>query len=146
MRLSTGEKLLDNSSTTSLLTTFRDLKPLNVFLDSRDPAYWPHYPKILLGDFGMAFRTAQGDPNNPEWYNEGWGTPRFLAPEQRRYVDLNSANLNATEDWVLNSRTNVFGVGLILYCLVYLRHSPPKTRWLGDGGPDDTLQIHEPAV
>ena len=64
----------------SILICVRDLKPLNVFLDTPDPNRYHHYPKPVLGDFGLAFRTDANDHNNPRWYNDMCGTEGYWSP------------------------------------------------------------------
>ena len=115
-----------------LIIPSSDLKPANVFLDARDPNRYPDYPRAVLGDFGLAFRDPEEHPTyNPRWYNEGVGTRGFLAPEQRRYV--NQTNLLPIDNGRLNAKTNVWGIGQIIYCLVTLKWNPDQPNWLGDG-------------
>jgi len=75
----------------------RDLKPRNVFFGNPDIQHFPDYvtPKASLlcpashpqttdfltqlGDFGLAFKTRQGDALNPTIYLDS-GTPGYFAP------------------------------------------------------------------
>ena len=79
------------------------------------------------------------DPHNPRWYNKGAGTPRFRAPEQSRQVDRDT--LQYLEEWQLTSKTNVFGVGIIIWCLVNRSNDPPEPVWLGNGNIDTSLRV-----
>lgn len=120
----------------------RDLKPLNVLLNAPDPTLYPQYPHAVVTDFGLAFTTAGGDPTNPNWWNNDEGTPSFRAPEQRRFLDVDTLE-PIDGDWRLGPWTNVYGIGLILYCLITLRQSPPGTLYLGDGEDDERLKPPE---
>lgn len=124
------------------LTHTRDIKPSNVFLDGPDPRNYPWYPKPLLGDFGLAFRTTQDDRFNPLWYNTGLGTPGFFAPEQKRWRDANT--LQRSHNWKLGAKTNVYGVGVVLYCMVMNETRPKQPLWFTPGDGDDTLHITNP--
>ena len=66
----------------------------------------------MLGDFGLAFKTTPTDPNNPRWYDNGTGTEGFMAPEQLRYIDANTHG--PLDEWKLGSKTNVYGIGVVL--------------------------------
>ena len=92
-----------------------------------------------LADFGLAFRTPPIDPSNPHFYNDSEGSHGFRPPEQFRWVD--PGTMTPVDECRLNSKTNVFGVGCILYCLVTLRDRPPVPAWLGNGNLDQTLAI-----
>ena len=93
----------------------------------------------LLADFGLAFKTPPGDIHNPRWYNRGAGTPGFLSPEHTRWV--NPEDMTPVNRWRLGDRTNVYGVGLILWCLVNRNFTPPQPLWLGQGEHDQTLAL-----
>ena len=121
--------------------TFRsDIKPLNIFLDQSDPERYPDYSKPVLGDFGVAFKTPEGDPNNPRWYNTGIGTSGFKAPEHDRFVDRDS--FLYMEEWQLRDWTNVYGFGVVLRCLVTMGRRPKQPLWVGDGEKDETLILN----
>ena len=128
-----------HTATRNLLTFTRDLKPANIFLGAKDPSRYPEYPRPLVGDFGIAFKTPQNDPNNPRWYNDGAGTVGFKAPEQMRWI--RSDNWEPVNEWRLNSKTNVFACGLILWCLVGEERAPPEPDWLGRSDEDTTLEL-----
>ncbi|KAK4628249.1 putative serine/threonine-protein kinase nek2 [Fulvia fulva] len=129
----------------------RDLKPGNIFLADPSPnaqgtTLWPSYPKPLLGDFGLAIETSPTDPHNPTWHLE-LGTPGYMAPEQLAYIDRTTLfHLNPTP---LTEKTNVFGIGVILYSLLTLNHgaaSGIQPEFLGVNPQDQnpfTLQDDE---
>lgn len=125
------------------LMIVRDLKPANVFLGTQDDHRYHDYPMVLVGDFGLAFKTSKDDPNNPSWFNHGWGTSGFQAPEQFKWCDL--ADLSPINEWRLNAKTNVYGIGIILRCLVlnetFAEFPAPQPMWLGVGDQDTTLNF-----
>ena len=108
----------------------------------QDPTCYADYPKPLLGDFGLAFKTPTNDPNNPRWYNEGAGTVGFLAPEQTRYVERDT--LDHIEENPLDDKTNVYGFGMILWCLLTQSLRPRQPLWLGVGTTDRTVMLDPP--
>ncbi|KAK5121264.1 hypothetical protein LTR85_005430 [Meristemomyces frigidus] len=112
----------------------RDLKPSNIFLDLKDPVHFKDYPTVQLGDFGLSCKTWRTDPLNPHILIDGGGTTGFKAPEMRSYVDR--ATLQPIDRFQLLSHTNVWGFGMIMYCLVSLTVDPPQKDWLGDGDQD----------
>lgn len=111
--------------------------------------YYPLYPQPLLGDFGLAFFSRYKDvktPANPDYY-QGLGTPGFIAPEMlnqsvvenRKEVIKGFKDRTNNTTWELNQKTNVFGIGLILWCLIHLKEGPPQSKFR-KGDNDDTLQ------
>lgn len=112
---------------------------MNVFLDAPDENRYTRYPKPLLGDFGLALKTKPNDPNNPCWYNKGEGTDGFLAPEHSSWIDAQTwAPIEVRR---LDSKTNVYGMGLILWCLIMREQNPPQPLWLGDGNNNTALVL-----
>ena len=111
-----------------------------MFLGAPDPDRYSLYPAPMLGDFGLAFKTTISDPNNPRWYNNGMGTQGFMAPEQLRYI--NAGTHRPLDEWKLHSKTNVFGIGVILWCLVTLDTAPRQPVWLHRGEDDTTLGLN----
>lgn len=120
----------------------RDLKPGNVFLGYEDPRMYDLYPTPTLGDFGLAFKTSADDPNNPRWYNNDLGTPGFKAPEQQQWVENNT--FEYLDEHRLDHKTNMYGVGMILWCLVSRNHRPEQPTWLGIAQDNQTLAFPDP--
>src|SRR2546429_5178322 len=84
----------------------RDDKPGNVLL-AREGG-------VCLGNFGIAHRTAEP----PGWAAAGWagaGTPAYMAPEQR-----------LAQGAVLGPRTDVYGLGAVLYEMLTGRPPGPE--------------------
>ena len=109
----------------------RDIKPGNVFLAENDGAQYPAYPRPVLGDFGVAFKTRTGDPNNPRWFQRE-GTPNFMAPEQHRWCDFSNGYALVDQRRICD-KTNVFGFGLVLWSMVMAtarEAEPPIPLWL----------------
>ena len=110
--------------------------------DHRDSGHdWPKFQTPVLGDYGLAVRTNDDDSFNPRFYRDA-GTPGFFAPEQREQVDLH--NMNTVDDFRLSEKTNVFGIGLILWCMLMSRDAPPVPSWVGEPDVDPTYDIPDP--
>nr|POE80018.1 g2-specific protein kinase fin1 [Quercus suber] len=107
----------------------RDLKPRNIFLDANTPGNFDDYPTPRIGDFGNAFRTPPDDVMNPLIYRSG-GTPGFIPPEQTAYIDPRT--YQTVYDHKLAAYTNVYGIGLIMNCLMTLEAVPVQRDFLGD--------------
>ena len=131
----------------------RDYKPANVFLGDEHPTIYPDYPQAMLGDFGLAFttpRVPQGadpttvDPLNPRWYH-GSGTDGYMAPEQYAWVDQRHrgpANpYHTLDEFQIRESANVFGVGIIVWCLVTRQVDPNPSLWLGNAINDQTYDV-----
>jgi serine/threonine protein kinase len=103
----------------------RDIKPPNVFLDE-EGSDWPGYPQPKLGDFGLAIETNACDQFNPMIYNFGAGTPGYLAPEQQKYMDRETGT--PVDVFQLLAHTNVWGVGLLIWCLIHGRSIAPQAQ------------------
>ena len=86
-------------------------------------------------------KTFENDPNNPRMYNDSWGTPGLMAPEQMRWI--NADTWGPIAEWRLGPKTNVFGLGVVLWCLVALRY--PDPHWMGDGDDDESFSFPEKA-
>lgn len=104
----TRDLAMDGRSATSVRTWVPmihcDLKPSNVFLTWNDPLgadARSGYPTAVIGDFGVA--AINGRPS-------AGGDRSFASPEvwSRRCSD----------------KTNVWGVGIIIHCLVMISQSP----------------------
>ncbi|CAK3746254.1 hypothetical protein DOTSEDRAFT_22025 [Lecanosticta acicola] len=95
----------------------RDLKPENVFLDFADPGHFPHFPKPLVADWGLAFFTDETDPANPFLHTDA-GTPGHLAPEQPTWIDDYTGEMcNSVK---ILSPCNIFEIGSIMLSLMHL--------------------------
>ena len=108
-------------------------------VSNANPAIYPHYNRPILGDYGLAIKTNAADVYNPRWYNNRLGTFGFLSPEQGKH--LNAQTKETIDEWRLGEKTNVYGIGLILWCMVMRRVDPPEAIWLGDPAQDNTLDL-----
>lgn len=84
-------------------------------------------------DRGLAIYTYEDDPNNPHWY-QGPGTESFRAPEIAQFVDQQTLQPVGER---ISSCTNVWGVGIILYCLMTNIVYPDQPNWYGDPSNED---------
>lgn len=93
-----------------------DIKPSNIVLGELnlgDAHSTQHkWPKILVTDFGISAE-IQAEFSNPKDY-AGRGTPGYKAPEQFRQINRDRI---AYPEQQLTSKTNVWGVGAVLYDL-----------------------------
>lgn len=112
-------------------TIHRDLKPSNVFLADRTEQFFESYPTPMVSDFGLSFMTGEDDPFNPSLYVDGGGTRGFMAPEQASYVSL--PDIRPIDRFQMLAHTNVFGVGMIIYCMAALKVNLWQPDFLGDG-------------
>ncbi|KAK5117219.1 hypothetical protein LTR85_008987 [Meristemomyces frigidus] len=113
----------------------RDLKPSNVFLGAHTVNHFDDYPTPKVGDFGLAVKTfGPGDGLNPDIYLDGGGTYGFRAPETRSYLDRTT--LDPLDRWPLSNYTNIWGFGMIIYCLMSLDNRPAQKDWLGNANMD----------
>ncbi|KAF2168609.1 hypothetical protein M409DRAFT_21355 [Zasmidium cellare ATCC 36951] len=91
-----------------------DIKPHNVFLALADDTdgLWPGIPTPKLGDFGIVEQT---ELDNPLKYT-GTGTPGYRAPETYSRDPDRQAYIEFASD--------VWAIGLVMYCLVNLIERP----------------------
>lgn len=117
------------------------MKPQNVFLDEApsDGNYWPDYSRPILGDYGVAIKTTPNDPINPRFYRNA-GTREFRTPEQKPSVDR--FTLATIDNFPLCEKSNVYGLGLILWCLMHTQNLPTQPLWLDDPKDVDHITIH----
>jgi len=80
----------------------RDLKPANILIDNDG--------FVRISDFGIAIPRTEADRHSFT------GTPAYMAPEQR------------TPGMAVSERTDVFGLGLVLYDLLVGGHVRQQTR------------------
>lgn len=121
----------------------RDIKPDNVFLGAVAGPLYPDYPTPVLGDWGLSFKTPLNDVNNPFLYKTGAGTPGFRAPEQMRWI--NQETLEPMLDtWKVDTKTDVFAVGMVLRCLVLGRQDHSQPWFLGNGNMSTELSMAVP--
>ncbi|KAK5158587.1 hypothetical protein LTR04_005225 [Oleoguttula sp. CCFEE 6159] len=106
----------------------RDLKPGNILLDAPDNRNFPAYPTPKLADFGLGIETSNTDPDNPMDYNEDEGTEGFLAFEQRPFLD-EQTGLRFDPAPQLLAHTNIWGIGMIMRCLVLLNNYPNQRNY-----------------
>ena len=76
-----------------------DIKFLNVFLSSAS-----NYPKVKIGDFGLAYKLAQG-----ETMSRKCGTTASMSPEMLKKLPTDHKN-------------DVWGLGIILYTMFAIDH------------------------
>jgi hypothetical protein len=108
----------------------RDLKPSNIFLAPPTQDYRDEYVTPKIGDFGLAIKTSAADTSfNPKMFVDGWGTAGFMAPERKKNIDL-PTHLEL-DDFQLLAHTNVFEIGIIMYCLIALVDRPEEKEWNG---------------
>ncbi|PPJ50601.1 hypothetical protein CBER1_05727 [Cercospora berteroae] len=92
----------------------RDLKTPNVFLAHNTSNIYKGYPALKIGDFGMAtiLSTDSAKRYAPNRYLRT-GTDFCTAPEQLR--------LKADGTLEISSKTNVWGIGIVLWSLLHSR-------------------------
>jgi serine/threonine protein kinase len=80
----------------------RDLKPANILIDNDG--------FVRISDFGIAIPRTEADRHSST------GTPAYMAPEQR------------TPGMAVSERTDVYGLGLVLYDLLLGAHVRHQTK------------------
>ncbi|KAM3425518.1 G2-specific protein kinase fin1 [Cercospora zeina] len=104
----------------------RDIKPSNIFLGPKGSGSFtfPAYPLPRLADFGLAFGTGDGDPENPTAFaTQRSGTTWFRPPEQVDSAALTDAPKKYSEWEVGNDEqilkwSNIYGIGMTMYYLI----------------------------
>lgn len=109
-----------------------DIKPQNILMTDHDPEPEDenvrifNWPKIQVTDFGVAVEL------HSQWQNPqdltGRGTSGYKAPEQYRQVGRNPDEYPIQQ---LSAKTNVWGIGAVLYDLM----NPRTTKGKDKGGP-----------
>ncbi|KAK4541906.1 hypothetical protein LTR36_007270 [Oleoguttula mirabilis] len=95
----------------------RDYKLANVFLGSSLPDRYQGYSTPKLGDFGFAVMLPPNDTRRPKEFTR-CGTPFCRAPEQL-WLSKDREDAQAPP-MRLSSKTNTWGVGNLMWCLVEL--------------------------
>ncbi|KAF2100272.1 kinase-like protein [Rhizodiscina lignyota] len=113
-----------------------DVKPTNIFLGDyplpNPPDPYPAYPYPFLADWGI----AEARPL-PHTLIHIVGTPIFAAPEQ-----FPANNLNRP----VSSRTDVWGIGMVLFCLMENEPYPPWLRHQTQNPGDPTNHVFSPTA
>lgn len=114
-----------------------DIKPHNILMAEADPeskdtkAQVYNWPKIQVTDFGVAVEL------HSQWQNPqdltGRGTAGYMAPEQYRQVRRDPIDYPVQQ---ISVRTNIWGIGAVLYDLMNPRASKPHDKGSDrTGGP-----------
>jgi serine/threonine protein kinase len=103
-----------------------DLKPENLFVgdypaqtgeDDEDPENFAMYPAFKVADFGYSIDNRRRHPPDDDSYR-GRGTETYLSPEQLLPMNFPGQNQDP-----LNTKTNVWGVGIVLMAMMNLDDS-----------------------
>ncbi|KAK4987333.1 hypothetical protein LTR50_004668 [Elasticomyces elasticus] len=106
----------------------RDIKPANIVMDASIPGETVQYPTPKLIDFGLAIETRQDDTRN--W--TGMGTRGWVAPEQAS--NSRKPFLDETANMQLSAKTNIWAVGMVIYCLINGLMAPPELYFNDETG------------
>ncbi|KAK5000849.1 hypothetical protein LTR66_000338 [Elasticomyces elasticus] len=101
----------------------RDIKPANIVMDASSPGDTVQYPTPKFIDFGFAIETWQDDKHN--W--TGTGTRGWFAPEQA--IGSRMPFLDKTANMQLSAKTNIWAVGMVIYCLINGLVDPPELHF-----------------
>lgn len=112
----------------------RDIKAENVFVGPVGDDPFPVYPQAKLADFGMAIRIPVPDPRPARnLYYEGSGG--HATPEMHVKLRDTSDGASADQKARQSTKTNVWGVGIVLYSMmagtygVAGSHTPGGEEW-----------------
>lgn len=100
----------------------RDYKLANVFLGSPSLDRYRGYPMPKVSDFGLAALLAAANPREPQDFGN-CGTPFRRAPEQTDKA------LDLAKPMLLSSKTNVWGVGNVMWSLIENEDGDENLRW-----------------
>lgn len=84
-----------------------DVKPSNIFLTSQYQGAFP-YPRVVLGDFGCSTTLEEMALGRSEPWICSWQDTNFEPPEAPEF----------------NLRSDVFQIGLVLFCLMFVEDVP----------------------
>ncbi|KUJ19450.1 kinase-like protein [Mollisia scopiformis] len=107
-----------------------DIKPDNIFLGNKSEPDHPYTPVFKMGDFGISRQMPRG--RSGQLYADQcekmrtYGTNPYYAPEQFTagwdYKGYENDPTVGNYDW----RTNVWGIGCVMWQLAMLARRPPK--------------------
>lgn len=105
------------------LIIHRDFKLGNVFWGLASEQKFRGYPMPKLGDFGLAAMIPKDDTRAADAFGRV-GTALNRAPEQIQHVYPNE-----DEPRMLDSKTNVFGVGIVMWSLLEFEEGDQRLAW-----------------
>ncbi|RMY03053.1 hypothetical protein D0868_07658 [Hortaea werneckii] len=101
-----------------------DYKCSNVFLDLPSHERYTGYPMPRLGDFGLCTIKKINDPRKAEDYVVGNGTRGNRPAEQMHHLYGKQRKPR-----MMDSRTNVWGVGIVLWSLIELEEGDHRVQF-----------------
>lgn len=118
-----------------------DYKCSNVFLDLPSHERYTGYPMPRLGDFGLCTIKKMNDPRKAEDYVMGNGTRGNRPAEQMHHLYGKQRKPR-----MMDSRTNVWGVGIVLWSLIELEEGDHRLKFdtKDDDCDGDPERLNEP--
>ncbi|KAI7355628.1 hypothetical protein KC320_g2736 [Hortaea werneckii] len=118
-----------------------DYKCSNVFLDLPSHERYIGYPMPRLGDFGLCTIKKMKDPRKAEDYIMGNGTRGNRPAEQMHHLYGKQRKPR-----MMDSRTNVWGVGIVLWSLIELEEGDHRLKFdtNDDECDGDPERLNEP--
>ncbi|KAI7325306.1 hypothetical protein KC315_g7996 [Hortaea werneckii] len=118
-----------------------DYKCSNVFLDLPSHERYAGYPMPRLGDFGLCTIKKMNDPRKAEDYVMGNGTRGNRPAEQMHHLYGKQRKPR-----MMDSRTNVWGVGIVLWSLIELEEGDHRLKFdsKDDDCDGDPERLNEP--
>jgi hypothetical protein len=95
----------------------RDIKLDNTYLDIPSNETYPCYPRAILADLGMAFRTFNNDLRHPMDFVHYERTDTWQAPEKIPTIHRTTYEPNPA-GWLLGAHTNIWTIGGIIIALM----------------------------
>ncbi|KAI7086039.1 hypothetical protein KC356_g5397 [Hortaea werneckii] len=119
-----------------------DYKCSNVFLDLPSHERYTSYPMPRMGDFGLCTIKKMNDPRKAEDYVVGNGTRGNRPAEQMHHLYGKQRKPR-----MMDSRTNVWGVGIVLWSLIELEEGDHRLEFdsKDDDCDGDPERLNEPA-